>query len=408
MHILILTQFFHPEPGPRVHELAWELAARGHTISVITGFPTVPFATFYDGYRPSLYRRDRYDNVEVIRVPHFPHGQKSAIRRLLHYGSFALSSSIIGNALAGTADCMYVFLPPPLLGFTARFISVFRDIPFMYDIQDIWPDAIVGSGIRLPVFPSRMLELLSVAALHLPERISVPSHGYKRNLVAKGVDPCKIEVIPNWADEASNQPIEYDIAFAQQYGMSRKFNITFAGNLGLAQALDSVIDCAAILRHIADIQFVFAGDGLALDGLRAKATELGLQNVRFLGRLPQDLMPSLFSASDALLVHLRQSPIFRITIPSKTQAYMASGKPIVMAVEGDGADLIKSTCSGVTCSQEAPLALADCIRKLYEMDPAERIAMGRNARQIYLERFTRSTVVSQFESLLRKIARNGA
>ncbi len=405
MRILMLTQFFHPETGSRVHELAAELAVRGHHVVVITGFPTVPFSRFYDGYRPSWYRRDRYGNAEVIRVPHFPHGRKSPIRRLLHYGSFALSSATIGNMLAGDADCMYVFLPPPLLGFAAHVISRTRGIPYVYDIQDIWPEAIEGSGIKLPRGLLRMLERLSRTAHRLPDAISVPSQGYKRYLETTGVDPHKIEIIPNWADETYYRPIDYDVEFAQEFGLSGKFNVTFAGNLGLAQALDSVLDCAAMLTHIPEIQFVFAGDGLAWQPLQEKACEMALHSVRFLGRLSQDRMTALFSVSDLLLVHLRKSPMFEITIPSKTQAYMASGKPILMAVAGDGAALVETTGSGVACTQEDPAALARCVQRVYEMSPVERAVMGQNARRTFLERFTRKTVVTQFESLLRRIAR---
>ncbi|MEW6350146.1 MAG: glycosyltransferase family 4 protein [Thermodesulfobacteriota bacterium] len=405
MRILILTQFFHPEPGPRVHELAAELAGRGHQVSVITGFPTVPFATFYDGYRPSVYRLERYGEAQVVRVPHFPHGRKSALRRLLHYGSFAVSAASLGNMLVGRSDCMYVFLPPPLLGFAAHVISRTRGIPYMYDIQDIWPEAIEGSGITLPGGLMRALKRLAHTAHRLPDAISVPSPGYKRHLEASGIDPGKIEVIPNWADESCYRPIDYDADFAREFGLDGKFNVVFAGNLGWAQALETVLDCAPLVAHIPDIQFVLAGEGLASKQLQEKACKMGLHNVRFLGRMNQDRMPSLFSVSDLLLVHLRKSPIFTITIPGKTQAYMASGKPILMAVEGDGAELIETAGAGLTCPQEDPAALARCVKRFYDMSPAERSVMGQHARRAYLERFTRKTVVSQFESLLRRVAR---
>ena len=400
MRILILTQFFHPEPGPRVHELAAELVSRGHEVSVITGFPTYPRPTFYEEYPPRIFRRDWYQGARVLRVPHFPHGQDSTAKRMLNYGSFMVSSMTLGNLLTEGADCMYVFLPPPLLGLSAGFIKLTRSIPFIYDIQDIWPDAAAATGMIRNRWLIGAIEGLERLIYPLSAAISVPSPGYKRRLVEKGVCAEKVEVIPNWAEESAHRPVPYDKEFAAKYGLENGFNVTFAGNLGLAQALETVVDAARELQTHKEIRFVVAGDGVAFDSLKERAKSFGLTNVLFLGRLPQEAMGPLFSVSDLLLVHLKKNPVFEITIPSKTQAYMASGRPILMAVEGDGAELIESTGSGLACRQEDPRALAGCVLEFLGMDPARRRAMGESGRQVFLERFTKGAVIEKFERLL--------
>ena len=404
MYILMFTQWFYPEPGPRVHELATELVYRGHRVTVVTGFPTVPYNHFYAGYRLKPFSWDSYHGVKVLRLAHFPHSRKSAYKRTLHYASFMLSCVFIGNMLIERADCMYVFLPPPIMGLAAAFIGLTHDIPFIYDIQDIWPESGVASGMVDNKWLVAALKILGKLIYPLATAICVPSVGYKRTLIGKGVPSEKIEIIPNWADESLYKPMPYNEGLAVKHKIKGKFNVTFAGNLGYAQSLDTIIEAAQKLSSQKDIQFVFAGDGIAVDALKNNSRNLGLTNVLFLGRLPMEEMPRLFSISDLLLVHLKKNPIFKITIPSKTQAYMACGKPILMAVDGDGAELIELTGSGVTCPQEDSTSLTDAILKVYRMSPENRKAMGYNARQAFLQQFSKKVVIGKFEKLLEKTA----
>lgn len=404
MKIILLTQWFFPEPGPRVHELAEELVRRGHSVTVVTGFPTYPYDRFYDGYRPNLFRCEERNGVKVFRIPHFAHGRVSALRRVFNYCSFTLSAMIIGNALITRADCMYVFMPPPLIGLAALAISLIHRIPLMYDIQDIWPDAVEASSFRCSKVMKMAIRLMEKIVYPFAKAISVPSEGYKRNLVAKGVGEGLINVIPNWADESIYHPMPYDLAIAEKYNLESKFTVMFAGNLGYSQSLETVIDVATKLRDHKDIRFVFAGDGAALPLLQLMCEERCLQNVIFTGRLPVELMPSLFSVADIMIVHLKSHPAFRMTIPCKTQAYMACGKLILMAVEGDAAELVRRTNSGVTCCQENASEMADTIHHILFMKPEERRMMGENARKAFLTHFKKTDIVGRYEHLLYRVA----
>jgi colanic acid biosynthesis glycosyl transferase WcaI len=399
VRIILLTQWFYPEPGHRVHQLAAELVKRGHEVQVVTGYPTYPYDRFYEGYAPGLYDREEYEGAKVLRLPHFSHSQRSAVRRILNYVSYSLSAMILGNALIRRADVMYVLMPPPLLGLAAKCISMFHRIPLVYDVQDIWPDAIEASGFECSNVVKRSLKLIEKTVYTFAKAISVPSEGYKRNLVEKGVGEDRITVIPNWADEQIYRPESCDGSMAKQYGVHGKFTIVYAGNIGYSQSIHTILDAAAMLLDKADIRFVLAGDGASFQSMKQVSNARGLKNVVFTGRLPVEAMPSLFSIADLLVIHLRNHPIFRITIPSKTQAYMACGKPILMAVEGDAAELIRTTNSGVTCRQENATEMSEAILKVYGMTLEERRTMGDNALRTCVQRFLKADIVERYERL---------
>ena len=182
--------------------------------------------------------------------------------------------------------------------------------------------------------------------------------------------------------------------------MAGRFNVVFAGQLGLAQGLDVVLDAAEELSDLADVQFVLVGGGTDADRLRQVAGERGLDNVRFVGRQPADRMPHIFAISDVLLVHLRDEPLFRITIPSKTIAYMACGRPVLMGVEGDAADLIRSAGAGVTCRAGDAKDLAETVRGLRLMSQAAREEMGHAGRETFLKSYSRGVLLDRYEVIL--------
>lgn len=405
MNVLLLSQWFAPEPGPQVHELAKGLKDRGHQVTVITGFPSYPTCGFYEGWRPRLYQWDDYCGVPVLRVWHFPHATHSVVRRVLNYVSFSLSAICLAPWLAPKADVMYVFLPPPFLGFAAFVLRLFKRAPFIYDIQDIWPDAAVATGLLKSGVIVRVLRLVERLVYPLATRISVPSPGYADLLqTKKGVAPERICVIPNWEDGERYKPVPSDPSLVDELGLQGKFVVTFAGNVGMAQGLDTLLDAASSLMDHTEIAILVFGDGAALEGLKARCGQEGILNVRFLGRLPQERMPALFAISHLLLVHLRKSEVFARTIPRKTQSYLASGRPLLMAVDGVAAELIRSTDSGVTCPSEDSDAMAGAILDACSMDREALEAKGERGRRLFLDRFEKDVVVDRFEALLKSIA----
>jgi colanic acid biosynthesis glycosyl transferase WcaI len=405
MRILMLSQWYVPEPDTKVHLLAKDLAARGHQLAVVTGFPNYPSGKLYPGYQMHWRQREELDGVHVLRVPLYPSHDSSVIRRIANYASFALSASLLGSALCGPADVMWVYHPPLTVGIPARWISWLRNIPFVFEVQDMWPETLAATGMM----PSpRVSSAMASLARHVYQRataITVNSPGFKRNLVQKGVPADKIHIIPNWADEEVYRPVPRDEALAAKHGLAGHFNVIFAGNLGAAQALGNVLTAADLLRDLPDVQFVFVGDGIAETELRRAATERRLDNVRFIGRFTTDEMPLFFALADALLVHLKRDPLFEITIPSKTIAYLACGRPIICAVAGDAADVVRQAGAGITCRPEDPQALAAAVRGLHAMPVAEREALGGAGRTAFLANYTRGVLIERYERLFTEVAR---
>jgi glycosyltransferase involved in cell wall biosynthesis len=235
--------------------------------------------------------------------------------------------------------------------------------------------------------------------------ITVVSPGFKRNLIEKGVPADKIHVIPNWADEDVYRPVPRDEALAAEYGLSEHFNVMFGGNMGAAQAMENVLHAAERLRDTTAVQFVLIGDGIDANCLRQIAYERGLHNVRFIGRQPAERMPYFFAWADALLVHLKRDPLFEITIPSKTIAYLACGRPIITCTAGDAADVVCDAGAGLACSPEDPDALAQAVRELAAMPVEQREALGQAGRQAFLKNYTRAVLVDKYYNLLEETAK---
>lgn len=406
MRIVILSFFYQPEPNDvKAHLLGAELVARGHDVTAITTFPNYPNGEIYPGYKQKWRTVEYVDGVRLIRIPLYPDHSRSSMKRALSYLSFMITASTLGPLLSGKADVMWVYQPPLTTGVAGWWTSLLRRVPFVYEIQDMWPETLTSTGM---INNSRALSVLASTAKFIYRRsahITVISPGFKHNLIGKGVPEEKITVVPNWADETVYFPRERDPEIGVKYGLQGKFNVVFGGNMGPAQALYTVIDAAEQVKDQPEIQFVMIGDGIDLEGLQKAVQEKGLSNVKFLGRQPHDAMPGFFAWADVLLVQLKNDPLFAITIPSKTLAYLASGRPILCAVPGDGADVIRESGAGLVAPPEDAGALAEGIRSLYAMPANEREAMGDAGRQYYMEHFTRKISVDRYEAIFKQVAR---
>jgi colanic acid biosynthesis glycosyl transferase WcaI len=405
MRVLLLSQMYVPEPDIKIHLLAKDLVTRGHQVVSITGYPNYPQGRIYPGYRQRLWKWEELDGVRVLRLMLYADHSLSAVRRSLNYLSFAATASSLGPVLCGPADVMWVYHPPLTVGIPAWWIGLLRRVPFVYEIQDMWPETVAATGMVSARLAVDWLAKLAQFVYRRAAAITVISPGFKRNLIAKGVPSEKIHVVPNWANEEVYRPVSPEPALADQYELTGRFNIIYGGNLGAAQAMDSVLAAAALLRDLPGIQFVLIGDGVAEAALRQQATEQGLSNVRFIGRQPPERMPYFFALADVLLVHLRRDPLFEITIPGKTIAYLACGRPILCVVAGDAADVVRDAGAGVACPPQDPAALAQAVRDLHAMAAEQREAMGKAGRRAFLANYTRAVLVGRYEELLTRVAR---
>ncbi len=380
--MLLLTQWFDPEPTFKGLVFARELVRQGFDVEVVTGFPNYPGGKLYTGYKIKLIQRECIDGVQVTRLPLYPNHDQSAIKRVLNYTSFAVSALLYGLFLAKRADVMYAYHPPLTVGIAASLIRWVRGIPMVYDIQDMWPDTLRATGMLNNPLALALVASLCDWVYKRVDQLVVLSPGFKRLLVQRGVPEGKIDVIYNWADESALiSPVG---ALPAAFPAANRFRVVFAGNMGKAQALDTVLDAAAILQARGSrASLVMLGGGVEVSRLRARALEMNLDNVVFLHPVPMSEVGTVLAAADMLLVHLRKDPLFEITIPSKTQAYMAVGKPLLMAVQGDAADLVRLAKCGMTAESENPQALADALDALSVMPAEELQKMGESASCFY-------------------------
>ena len=403
IRILLLTQWFDPEPAFKGMIFARELVRQGFEVEVLTGFPNYPGGKVYPGYKIKLLQRELIDGVQVTRVPLYPNHSHSAVKRVLNYASFAASSMIYGLFMDKRPDVIYAYHPPLTVGITASFIRLFRRIPVVYDIQDMWPDTLRATGMIGNPRALNIVEAVCQWVYRRVDQIVVLSPGFKRLLTQRGVPAAKVDVIYNWADEAALASTTGQLPAT--FPRSEKFRIVFAGNMGKAQALDTVLDAAALLEaHGSRVCFVMLGGGVEVSRLKLRAVELRLNSVVFLPPVPMAEVGTLLHAADALLVHLRKDPLFEITIPSKTQAYMTVGKPLLMAVNGDAADLLLQSGGGVVAESEDARALAMSAEMLAALAPEQLHAMGQRAKNYYQEHLALQVGVAKFGTVFNRLA----
>jgi glycosyltransferase involved in cell wall biosynthesis len=357
-----------------------------------------------------MWQREEMDGFSVLRVPLYPSHDGSAIRRFANYGSFALSATTIGASLIGSTDVGFVYHPPATVGLPAIVLKALKSIPFIYHIADMWPESVIESGMVGGGVAKRILEALISSWCRFvykqADAITVLSPGMKRLLVERGVAAEKIHIIFNWADEAIFKPVPKDPALEEELGFRGRFNVVYAGNMGPFQGLDTVVKAAARIKDEPSIQIVMVGTGQEEGRLKALANQMGAENVLFLGRRQYWEMPKIYSLADVLLVHLKDLPFFSATIPSKTQVSLVCGRPILMAVRGDAAELVIQANAGITCKPENEAELARAFVELYKMDEDKRESLGAGGREFYLREMSLDVGAGRMDELFREVRRN--
>lgn len=400
--ILLLTQWFEPEPTFKGLTFAKELKRQGFEVEVVTGFPNYPGGQVYSGYRIKWFQRQVLDGIIVNRVPLYPSHDRSATRRILNYLSFALSSLIYIAFFTRRVDVIYAYHPPLTVGFVAVIYKLIRRTQMVLDVQDLWPDTLRATGMIENRYVLSIIGRVAQLTYRFSDRIIVLSEGFKDRLISRNVAQEKIKIIKNWADEDKlNLTAEVK---RYTFDDGKYFNILFAGNIGRAQAIDSVLDAADILaKQKSSVRFILLGCGLEVENLKKMVKSRQLDNVIFLPVVEMEQVGGFLRAADVLLVHLRDDELFEITIPSKIQAYMAIGKPILVAVKGDAAHLVNEAECGLIAAPENPVSLANTAMKLESMAKHELQVMGGNGKEYYLRELSVEVGVSKFKKVFKEI-----
>lgn len=402
MKIGLITQWYEPEPGAAAHPtaIARALAARGHQLRVLTSFPSYPEGRIYDGYTMAWRKREVADGIELLRVADFPSHDRSALRRALSLTSFAGSACANVGWLRGVDVCL-VYLSPATVGFAGRILRATWRIPYVLYVQDLWPESITASGLIGSPRTSRLIE----SGVHRFLRgiyrkasgVAAISPGMADILHERGAsDP---QVVYNWVDETAFKP------FGGPRGddlSSAKTWIMYAGGVGDMQGLDTAIDAMASVRdRCPALSLAIVGDGVARDALERQARALDLADrVVFLRRRPMQQMPALMAQAAVQLVSLRDLPLFHFTVPSKVQSSMAAAQPMICAVAGDAAALVRSAGAGWCVPPGDAAALAEAFAAVAEASPKDLARMGCDGHRFYLEKLSAEAGSKQIETML--------
>ncbi|MGB3680986.1 MAG: glycosyltransferase family 4 protein [Rubrobacteraceae bacterium] len=404
MRVLIVSQYFWPESF-RVNDLASGLMERGHRVTVLTGRPNYPEGSFFPGYGAVRPVREDYKGARVLRVPLLPRGRGGRVRLSLNYLSFALSASLLGPLLCRDRyDLIFVYEPSPItVGLPAIVLKRLKNLPIVFWVQDLWPESLSATDA---VSSERVLGYVGKLVRYIYrrcDRILVTSKMFEPRVREAGAEKSTIRYWPQWA-EALYHPMELEGNAPEREELPKGFRVVFAGNIGAAQSFETILDAAAKLKEHPEIKWVVLGDGRMRRWVEQRVEQLGLKkSIYILGSRPNEEMPRYLSLADSLLVSLRRQEIFSLTIPGKVQSYLACGRPIVAALDGEGARVVRESGAGLVAPAQDADALAEAVLEMYRMPPGEREALGRRGRAYFEQHFEREKLLDRLEAWMHEL-----
>jgi glycosyltransferase involved in cell wall biosynthesis len=406
MKVGLLTQWFDPEPGPAAipGTLGRELLARGHRVRVLTGFPNYPTGKVSEGYRVTR-RTDMIDGgLSTRRVGLYPSHDGATLGRVLNYASFAVSASLSGTSWMRGADGLWIYNSPPTIGLPTWLIKSRYRPRVVLHIMDMWPESLEASGFgrvleERPWVAQRLDAWLS-STYDVADAIACTSRRQVSLLIERGVPAEKLSLVPVWQDESIFHPAAPEAELVSSLGVKDRWVLLYAGSLGNAQGLDTLLEACALLRHRVEFHCLIAGSGVAEERLRGTARTLGLKNVTFLGRWPSEDMTRLMAVGDVHLVSLGASPLAGIAMPSKLQAILASGRPLIVAANGEAADIAEASGAGWVCPPGDAAALAQTVAEAMDTPERARDDLGRSGLEYYKREFSVRSGVNKIERLL--------
>lgn len=395
MRILVISQYFWPE-NFRINDLVTEFAARGHDVTVLTGYPNYPSGAVFPEFKAAPESFARLGEVRVVRVPLLPRGQ-GGLRLMLNYASFAVSATLLGawRLSEEIYDVIFVFEPSPItVGLPTAFLRYLKRAPVAFWVLDLWPETLEAVGV---VRSKTLLNTVGKLVSFIYNRCDLIL-AQSRSFIPQIFKYCRkdgnVQYFPSWSD-AEFDFDKVDVAPEVPEGTGH-FDIMFAGNIGEAQDFPAIIEAATLLKENHTIRWLIVGDGRASEWVKSEIQKRGLEHrVLMLGRYPVERMPSFYKCADALLVSLRDEPIFSMTIPGKLQSYLAAGIPVLAMLNGEGADIVHKSGAGLACPAGNGAALAEAALNLSRMSAEDRRIMGARGIQLSKTEFDRDRLISK-------------
>jgi colanic acid biosynthesis glycosyl transferase WcaI len=409
MRILFLTMYYKPDSaatGIVMASLAEELAEQGHSVYVVTSMPHYSTNSVWKEYQGKGWMREWQDKIQVHRVwSYVPPDKDKLLPRFFSYLSFTVLSTV-ASLLLPRPDVILTPSPSPPLtnGVSAWLLGKLRGVPLVSNIQDIYPDVAIRMGVMKNPAVISAYKKLERFVYSNSQAVTVISEGFRQNLLDKGVPESKVTVIPNFIDVNLFAPRPRGNAFSAEQGWDDKFVVLFAGNVGMSQGLESVMEAAALLADLPDLLLAVVGNGASKPALVAQVERMGLSNVQFLPYQPHDRVPEMYSAVDIGLVPLRRG-FTNDSVPSKLFTIMGVARPLIASVDpgSETAHIVAAAECGLCVEPEDPQALSEAIRALYT-NREQGALMGRQGRAYVEAHYTRESVARLYEEVFRQVA----
>lgn len=395
MKILVICQYYYPEPF-RITDICEEWVKQGHSVTVVTGLPNYPMGEIYDGYKGKDKRDEVINGVNVHRCFEFPR-KKGAIRRFLNYYSFAWSAKKYVKKMKEKFDVVFANqLSPVMMAKPALAYKKKHGAKVVLYCLDLWPESLIAGGIKRGSFLYKHYHKVSKKIYQGVDQIAVTSQSFKKYFKEQfGIDEEKIAYVPQYAETL----------FDREHCKKEKddnVDLLFAGNTGVAQSLETLIQAAAKTQDIENLRWHIVGDGVELKHCQELVAELGVSSVAFYGRKPLEEMPTYYQKADAMLVTLMKDELLSLTLPGKVQTYMAAGKPIIAAADGEVASVIGEAVCGYCSNAEDAEGLAACVRNFCEKHHSkEEWTFGKNAENFYAKNFDKTVFFERINELLK-------
>jgi len=401
--ILIVSQYFHPEVF-RINQLALALQDQGHSIVVLTAQPNYPSGRFFPGHGFFFPVRERFNGIEILRVPIFPRGSGRAWRLVLNYLSFVLFATFLGLPRLWRYRfdvCVSWCTSPITSAIPAAIYRMLTGTPVAIWVQDLWPETFFAVTKSRSRFLKLVLSHVVSWIYRHVDQIWIQSPAYEESVRAHGGLVEQIEFVPNWAEDFYDCESWTGLESEEIPAKS----LVFAGNLGRAQGLETLLAAAVLTREtVPEANWIFVGDGSLRDWLAARIEERGLRSsVRILPRRPAREMPRIMKPAAALLVTLANDPVYAQTIPSKVQSCLASGRPVIGALFGEPAKVVERAAAGLVCAPDDAAALAMLIKDFFALPEKERERFGQNGHAYYRAYFTQRNVIEKITALLKRM-----
>ncbi|HVO59501.1 MAG TPA: glycosyltransferase family 4 protein [Terriglobales bacterium] len=410
MKILYVSQYYPPEmgaPAARVSELSRHWRESGHEVTVLTGFPNHPTGVLHRDYRRQFHRlicNETVDGVRVVRSWLLPLPNGRAHERILNYSSFCLSAALSGTFLA-RPDIVIATSPQLLVGLAGRWIATRHSVPFIFEVRDLWPESLtaVGMGDQSSLM-NRTLGAVADFLYAQADRIVVVTPASREHLIVhRGVNNDKISVIQNGVESAQFRPAPRNEALKQRLGMEGRFVVGYLGTIGMAHALETLVQAARMLGRMApEVAFLVVGEGAAKKRIQEVAKAAEVDNIVFVEQQLRDRIPEFIHACDACLVLLRKTDLFRTVMPTKMLEFMSCGRPVLLGVDGQARQVIEQAKAGMFVQPENASALVDAICNL-RGNPDLCEALGRNGRDYILAHYSRRQSATAYLSVLENV-----